>query len=240
MIAPTDVSMMGITFVIADLHGRLDLLEAALTAVAERAPEGATVVFTGDYVDRGPQSRQVVTRLMAGPPPGWTWICLKGNHEDMMVGALTGTAAGQRWLDNGGLETLQSYGVERGGKPGGSVPAEHLAWMAELAPMHRDRYRIYVHAGVDSTLPIEAQDPETLIWMRYAPGVEDGHGDFHVVHGHTPHKDGPRHYRGRINLDTMAWRTGRLVVAVFDDDKPGGPVELIEIIAPGSKVRPGP
>ncbi|CAH1661307.1 Serine/threonine protein phosphatase 1 [Hyphomicrobiales bacterium] len=225
------MSIMSITFVISDLHGRFDLLEAALAAVVERGPAGGTVVFTGDYVDRGPQSRQIIARLMAGPPAGWSWICLRGNHEEMMVGALTRTAPAQRWLDNGGRETLQSYSRKGGGEADGAVPPAHVAWLGALETLYRDRYRIYVHAGVDAALPLEAQDPQTLVWMRYAPGAEEGHGDFHVIHGHTPHKDGPRHYRGRTNLDTMAWRTGRLVVAVFDDNQPGGPMELIEITA---------
>ena len=76
---------MSKTYVIADLHGRFDLLEMALVCIAKRAEPPATLVTLGDYVDRGPDSRKIIERLMAGlGPDGWRLICLKGNHEDIM------------------------------------------------------------------------------------------------------------------------------------------------------------
>lgn len=218
---------MNQTFVVADLHGRFDLLEAALARIAERSPDGGTVIFTGDYVDRGPDSRQVIERLMAGPQPGWTWITLKGNHEEMMVRSQFRRADEQhirddeRWLANGGTATLDSYD--------GTIPQSHLEWARDLPSIHRDTYRIYVHAGVDPSLPLAEQDDSILLWMRYPVGANVQYPGLHTVHGHTPNAEGPELYAGRTNLDTLAVRTGRLVVGVFDDDKPGGPVDLIEV-----------
>ena len=77
--------MMSKTYAIADLHGRLDLLEMALARITERAKLPATLVTLGDYIDRGPDSRQIIERLMGGlGRNGWRLICLKGNHEDIM------------------------------------------------------------------------------------------------------------------------------------------------------------
>jgi len=100
---------MSKTYVIADIHGRYDLLSLALERI-EANQSGGTVVFTGDYVDRGPASKQVMRRLMSGPfGDHWTWVCLKGNHEDMMVAACRGIADIGWWIGNGGSQTLQSF-----------------------------------------------------------------------------------------------------------------------------------
>ena len=222
---------MNQTFVVADLHGRLDVLEAALGRIETHAPGGGTVIFTGDYIDRGPHSRQIIERLMAGPKPGWTWITLKGNHEEMMVRSQFRRAderhpnEDERWLANGGTATLRSYG--------GTIPDSHLEWARDLPSMHTDKHRIYVHAGVDPALPLAAHDDSILLWMRYPAGEDAQFPGYHTVHGHTPNPDGPELYEGRTNLDTLAVRTGRLVIGVFDDDRPGGPVELLEVrVAP--------
>jgi serine/threonine protein phosphatase 1 len=71
-----------------------------------------------------------------------------------------------------------------------------------------------------------------MLWKRYPKGYKGGHGDRHVVHGHNSFAGGPELYEGRTNLDTVAWRTGRLVTGVFDDAKPGGPVDFIVVKGP--------
>lgn len=216
----------GLTFAIADLHGRFDLLEAALEDIAAyRAPAGAprTVVFLGDYVDRGPESAAIVEHLMAGPPDGWRWICLKGNHEAMMVLALRNPDRLDWWIGNGGDATIASYRASR------EAIARHLPWIDALPTIHIDGHRIYVHAGVERAIPLAAQPDKTLLWKRYPPEAGEGHGDRHVVHGHDPNVDGPLRHPGRTDLDTLAWHTGRLVVGVFDDARPGGPIDLIDV-----------
>jgi serine/threonine protein phosphatase 1 len=228
---------MGFTYAIADLHGRVDLLTAALGAIANYATGPHTIICLGDYVDRGPHSRHIIEHLIAGSKvPGQALICLKGNHEAMMVQCCREPGKLSWWLGNGGGTTLMSYGQAPGEVADPSVvPEGHLAWLTALPLMHVDAHRIYVHAGVDPLRPLETQGEDELLWRRYAPGDEVGHGTRHVVHGHDPFEAGPLRLAGRTDLDTLAWATGRLVVGVFDDAAPGGPVDLIEVI--GTKSR---
>lgn len=220
--------MTSITYAVPDLHGRDDLLEAAIAAISARG--GGRVVFLGDYVDRGPGSRQVIERLMAGPPEEQIWIILKGNHEDMMVETCRGRAVPDWWIGNGGGATLVSYGHPRSGVADLSVvPADHIAWIAGLSLAFADEHRVYAHAGVDPTLPLGEQTAKTLTWKRYPKGFDGGCDGLHVVHGHTPDRDGPERLVHRTNLDTLSWYTGRLAVGVFDDAVPGGPVEVMWI-----------
>jgi len=108
---------MKLTFAIADLHGRFDLLQAAYGKITEYASAGR-IVHLGDYVDRGPQSREIIEFLIdeATIPEGFTRVVLKGNHEDMMVETLTAPLNPQWWIGNGGGQTLVSYGHAAQGK----------------------------------------------------------------------------------------------------------------------------
>ena len=154
-------------------------------------------------------------------------MALKGNHDAMMVQGLRDPAKLAFWIERGGDTALASYG----GEPS-AVPETHIAWLDQRPLMHVDIHRVYVHAGVDPELPLEQQSEATLLWKRYPKGDGAGFGARHVVHGHDNDPDGPLLYEGRSNLDTAAWRTGRLTVGVFDDDRPGGPVELIVVRGP--------
>lgn len=216
---------MGLTYVIPDLHGRDDLLSEGLAGIGAHSGGHAGVIVTiGDYVDKGPQSKQVVERLLPGIAEGWSLVALKGNHDAMMVGALRDPSKMASWIEKGGDTALASYG----GDPA-AVPQSHIAWLDGLRLMHVDNHRIYVHAGVDPELPLDRQSETTLLWKRYPKGFPGGFGEFHVVHGHDNSPGGPLLYEGRTNLDTLAWRTGRLVIGVFDDDRPGGPVDFIVV-----------
>lgn len=217
------------TYAIADLHGRLDLLELALARIAEHAKLPAKVVTMGDYSDRGPQSRQIIERLMTGPGhDGWTWVHLKGNHEDIMLQALRDPSKQDWWMQNGGGQTLASYG--------GAVDREHVRWIDALPLYHEDKHRVFVHAWVHPTTPLSEQadlrcyhGEPALFWTLYRDDDEGGHLGKHVVHGHHQHADGPVLKKNRTNLDTFAWYSGRLVVGVFNDDKAGGPIEFIQV-----------
>jgi serine/threonine protein phosphatase 1 len=224
------------TYAVGDLHGRLDLLRLVVDAIADHV-RGAPfrVVFLGDYVDRGPDSRGVVEFLMA-LQKRWPVTCLKGNHEELMAQALTHPDGGrlEHWLANGGGATLRSYGVEPDGDLEEGVPREHIRWMSGLPRTTGDGHRIYVHAGVAPGVPIERQKDETLLWIRERfLQARAGSFDAHIVHGHTPVWDGkpdparPELLEHRTNLDTGAFATGVLAIAVFDAETSGGPVEMI-------------
>ena len=225
---------MSLTYAIADLHGRFDLLKMALESITAHAADGEyKIVMLGDYVDRGPESRQVIEYLMEAQAAGRSLICLKGNHEAMMYETLTAACDPDRWARNGGEATLKSYDNE--------VPSSHLDWVRNLPAMHVDRYRIFVHAGIDPTKALDEQTEEFVLWYRYPENADIGHDGRHVVHGHTPNPQGPEQYQNRTNLDTLAWRTGRLVIAVFDDERPGPAIEYVEVRKPshgGKTVSP--
>jgi serine/threonine protein phosphatase 1 len=222
---------MSFTYVIPDIHGRVDLLcDGLLGIVAHAGGQFGTIVALGDYVDKGPDSKAVIDLLRTGPPRGWLFFPLKGNHDAMMVEALRDPSRMPRWSERGGDAAIKSYG----GDPS-KVPPGDIEWLDRLALMHVDRQRIYVHAGLDPELPPDRQIEKTLLWKRYPEGDALDFGDRHIVHGHDSFVDGPKLYAGRTNLDTRAWRTGRLVIAIFDDDKPGGPIDFVTVQgAPGS------
>lgn len=225
---------MSKTFAIADLHGRHDLLLIALERIEQSSHSGGTIVFLGDYVDRGPQSRQIIETLMAGPHArGWKWICLQGNHEEIMLAGCAGEL--HWWLPNGGGATLISYGAKNGGDAREAlklIPQEHLQWIRGLPLYYEDANRVFVHAGVDETLSLDETPAQVLQWHRYERDYPHGYRGKHVVHGHEQYEDGPVLNTDRSDFDTFAWWTGRLVVGVFDDDIPGGPVQTIEVKGP--------
>jgi serine/threonine protein phosphatase 1 len=219
---------MNLTYVIADIHGRYDLLSGALADItAHSHGNGGSIVTIGDYVDKGPESKEVIDRLRSGVAEGFRLIALKGNHDAMMVEALRDPSRMASWLAKGGDAALASYG----GDPA-AVPQTHIAWLDQLRLIHVDAHRLYVHAGVDPQIPLDRQSETTLLWKRYPKGFPGGFGKLHVVHGHDNFPDGPLLYEGRTNLDTLAWRTGRLTIAIFEDDRPGGPVDLIVVRGP--------
>ena len=225
---------MKLTFAIADLHGRFDLLQAAYGKITEYASAGR-IVHLGDYVDRGPQSREIIEFLIdeATIPEGFTRVVLKGNHEDMMVETLTAPLNPQWWIGNGGGQTLVSYGHAAQGKYTPEVvPREHISWLRDLPKILIDEHRVYVHAGVDPTRDLDDQKEEVLLWWLYPDNADLGHGNRHVVHGHHQFEDGPKLFANRTDLDTFAWFTGRLVVGVFDDDQPRGPVAQLVVRRP--------
>jgi serine/threonine protein phosphatase 1 len=218
------------TYAIPDIHGRLDLLELALERIAAHsAGRGDTIVALGDYVDRGPDSRRVIERLMGWQSQSLTLICLKGNHEAMMWEVCNNLAELPWWLQNGGDATLASYGAEQ--RRTAAIPKLHLDWIASLTLIHADAHRVYVHAAVDPAFPLDQQSEQTTLWGRHAKGGVQGYGRRHVVHGHHANPAAPLVTKGQTNLDAMAWKTGRLVVGVYDNDRPGATDEYLEVVA---------
>jgi serine/threonine protein phosphatase 1 len=220
MAASLRIVTMSFLYAVGDIHGRFDLLKQAILAI-ESDSDAATVVFLGDYIDRGPQSRQVLETLMAGPKrSGDRWICLQGNHEVMMVAARHSRREMDRWLGNGGEETLDSFG--------GQVPETVLAWCAALPLKWETEHHFFVHAGIRPGVALAEQEPETMLWVRdlFLDDARD-HGK-HIVHGHTPFQEAQLR-RNRTNLDSMAFKTGRLSIGKFDAAQNAGPVKVIEV-----------
>ncbi len=227
-------------YAIGDIHGRDDLLGSLHERIRDHhnlwhndAP--ATVVHLGDYVDRGADSVKVIDRLMAGLS-GFKTLCLKGNHEDMMLKCLEtdSSQAWQNWLANGGDRTLMSLGVPLGNSSGKyssqnsfenssenrsdklaqALGTERIAWLHSLPLYHRTDNYLFVHAGILPGRPIELQEEKDLLWIRYRfLDNNDDHGYF-VVHGHTP-GDEPDIRPNRVGIDTGAPFSGRLTAAVL-------------------------
>lgn len=228
-----------IVYAIGDVHGRDDLLETMHARIASdlqsRHPEAdATIVHVGDYVDRGPDSLAVIDRLMSGVA-GFETICLKGNHEAMML-ACVGTDDRQTWSAwraNGGDATLRSMGL--GGlfnrvdstRLKQALGAARLAWLRSLPLTHRTADALFVHAGIVPGRPLELQEEEDLLWIR--DGFLDSEADhgFLVVHGHTPMAT-PDRQPNRLGIDTGAVYTGRLTAAVLGEAQK---VRFIEVAA---------
>jgi serine/threonine protein phosphatase 1 len=218
------------TYAIPDLHGRCDLLNAAIERILDHSRGvAAKAVTLGDYIDRGPESRQVMERLVNWSSKALPLVALKGNHEAMMWECCKNLSETGWWLKNGGDQTLSSYGQSAATLQVSAVPAAHLDWIARLPSMHVDEHRIFVHAGVEADIPLNHQSDQILLWKRYPDAFKKGHGRHHVVHGHDAKPDGPILTKGRTNLDTLAWKTGRLAIGVFEDGIPGGPSEILEI-----------
>lgn len=202
------------TYAIGDIHGMCDLLREVLAWIAQdTAGHPCRVVFLGDYVDRGPSSRQVVAILRKGPPAGQEWVCLKGNHDDFMARALAGNEnARELWMCNGGPATLRSYGGDE------RALNVHAKWLQGLPYRFEDEHRHYVHGGFSPTAPIAHQDPDTWLWLKMERFETEPVFDKILVHGHVAN-DCPEVKRGRINLDTGACFWGRLTVARWIADE---------------------
>lgn len=208
---------VALTYAIGDVHGCRRALDALLERCRRHAGSAETrYVFLGDYIDRGPDSRGTVELLMAlQRERGDRVVCLRGNHEALLLEA---AASGdiRLWLLNGGGATLASYGVTEAG----ALPAAHLAWFAALPLVFDDGLRFFVHAGVDPARPLDRQEERDLVWIREPfLSVEQDYGRL-IVHGHTPVRGAlPELRRCRLNLDTGAVYGGRLTAAVFVADQ---------------------
>lgn len=234
---------MSKTYAIADIHGRFDLLTKAYELLdlvaADIAKEAGLIVHLGDYIDRGPQSRQVIEFLMDEKtvPVAFKRIILKGSREAMMVETIRKRLNPRWWMGNGGDKTLYSYGHPKIRHRYSDVfpyrpdllPLEHLDFLDNLPLFHADKQRVYVHAAVDQVRSLPEQNEDVILWGIYKDADKGGYRGAHVVHGHHEH-DAPLLLRERTNLDVGAWHRGRLAIGVFDDETPGGPIDIIEVL----------
>jgi serine/threonine protein phosphatase 1 len=224
-------------YAVGDIHGRPDLLAALLRQIeadaSHRKAARKTLVFLGDYVDRGPDSRGVIEMLLKSLPAGFDPYFLKGNHEALLLEFLDGKVPLEHWLLNGGDATMASYGVDVGrlGAAGAPPGMWREAFAAVLPETHLDFFRglrlqvpvgdyLFVHAGVRPGVPLEAQREDDLIWIRGEfLNAAEPFGKI-VVHGHTPVR-APVVLPNRIGIDTGAVFTGRLTALRLQDGEQG-------------------
>ncbi|MGE4218219.1 MAG: metallophosphoesterase family protein [Alphaproteobacteria bacterium] len=214
-----------------DVHGECRLLEALLEEIGrDAAGLGATprrtVVFLGDYVDRGPDSRGVVDLLLQRPLNGAEHRFLLGNHEQAMLDFLRDPEAGAGWLAYGGIMTADSYGV-RAALPASpasraafrdalaaAMPPAHLAFLEALEPSATYGDYAFAHAGVRPGLSLDDQHPDDLLWIREPFLNWTGSFGKRIVHGHTI-RPAPEVLPNRIGIDTGAYATGVLTAVAL-------------------------
>jgi calcineurin-like phosphoesterase family protein len=191
-------------FAIGDIHGCPDELEVLLSALAPTS--GDTVVFLGDYVDRGPASRLVVDRLLRLPDQGFASVFLRGNHEDMLLAYLGVSGRhGDVYLENGGGATLASYGIPPG-TPRPAVrrlfPDAHIDFFRACVLHHVVAPFLFVHAGIRPGIALAQQEEEDFLWIREEFFAQPHALPYTVVFGHTPTREARVELPYRIGLDT--------------------------------------
>ncbi len=221
-----------VVYAVGDVHGRADLLERLLvkirTDAAQRSQGHKVLVYLGDYVDRGLESRAVIESLLAQGGDGLERVFLKGNHEDAMLQFLDSTEIGSSWMGFGGDATLYSYGVDVFGTPPEGVerldhiqeqlrantPPEHVAFLEGLELYHQEGDYFFVHAGVRPGLGLGDQDANDMMWIRDEFLNSTANFGKVVVHGHSI-KPQPVVRSNRIGIDTGAFATGVLTCLVL-------------------------
>ena len=229
-----------LTYAVGDLHGCLDLLRSVPTAI-RRHSKGRLfqIVFLGDYVDRGLDTKGVLELLPRFQNQGRA-VFLLGNHEQMLLRCMRhGSKATRRvWLENGGGATLASYGLDPNDAAGvAQLPPSHIDWLTRRPSIYATGDLVFVHAGIDPYKALHEQGPREFLWIRdrfLSADPLDFIERRHIVHGHTPVWEGkpdcaiPEFLPHRTNLDTGAYETGLLTIGVFDADT-RGPIDLLSI-----------
>lgn len=220
-------------YAIGDVHGRADLLDRLLaridTHVALNPIVRPILLFIGDYIDRGPASRDVLDLLIK-----CAWVreavFLKGNHETFIMNFLKNPQVLRDWSKIGGLETLMSYGLqpsigadettqkELAKALDSALPASHRQFLDSLVPSFSCGSYFFAHAGVRPGVPLSKQSEDDLLWIRDEFLLhEDDFGKI-IVHGHTPVRELDIR-PNRINIDTGAYVTGRLTCLMLEGDR---------------------
>lgn len=220
-------------YVIGDIHGYLDQLDRALSLIERDGGRDAEIVFVGDYTDRGPDSRQVIERLMRERDAGRNWTFIKGNHDRMFQWFMEDQPRQEphlpvnlSWQHErlGGLATLASYGVDVEGAPRLSalhaqarakVPASHIEFLTHNQLFAETDDLFIVHAGIRPGVPLADQTEHDMLWIRQDFVDDTTPHPKLIVHGHTA-VDYPEHRGNRVNLDGGAGYGRDLWPARFD------------------------
>ncbi len=201
--------MTGRILAIGDIHGCNGLLKRLLDQI-RIDPLTDTLIFIGDYLDRGPEVRGVIDTLINLKETGANLICLKGNHESMFLNYYLEGRDEELFLINGGQSTLDSYGISRDeARRGTGFPENHLRFLASLPLSHETDEYCFVHAGLRPGITLADQSPEDLLWIRYEFIDSDWDYGRTVVFGHTSLSQ-PLLEKSKIGIDTGAVYGGRL------------------------------
>jgi serine/threonine protein phosphatase 1 len=195
-------------FVIGDIHGCVNEPEILLRHLEDKEGVGESdaVIFLGDYIDRGPESKAVIDLMLDFKSRFPKTRFLKGNHEDMMLDFLGfGGNLGQAFLYNGGLETIQSYGISVFAPPTemvNALPPDHFKFLCELESILQVDDFSCVHAGLNPLRDLTAQNDNDVFWIR-----DEFLNNIHpfkrtVVFGHTPHQELFVHLPYKVGIDT--------------------------------------
>ena len=219
-------------YAIGDIHGRLDLLDSVLaridTDMGEHPASNAIRIFLGDYIDRGPDSKRVLDRLVNYCVTEPT-VCLMGNHEAFLREFLKNPDVLPIWRRCGGLDTLLSYGLapkietdaqdqqELASELDRILPSSHREFLSGLKQYFICGDFFFAHAGVRPGICLTKQSEYDLLWIREDFLLSEDHFGKVVVHGHTPVLE-PDVRPNRINIDTGAYATGRLTCLVLESD----------------------
>lgn len=216
-------------YAVGDIHGRLDLFEALISAIeeddAEAGPADTTFILLGDLVDRGPDSAGVIARARDWQSRRKVRI-LAGNHEEMFLKSFEKIETLRHFLRFGGRETVLSYGIDRNAYQQASVeevqammeqavPAEHRAFIEGFEDKIAIGDYLFVHAGIAPDVPLDEQRRQDLRWIREPFLSHRESFGVVVVHGHTI-CDEPEERANRIGVDTGAYISGRLTALVLE------------------------
>lgn len=222
-------------FAIGDIHGRLDLLDLLLEQIANHAAQHPMpdngLVFLGDYIDRGPDSRGVIDRLIALPRvfAGWELHFLRGNHDNAALEFIKNPGLYTVWRSHGAAQTLISYGVlpprfEKQSEFEQArddfvrvVPRSHFNFLSQLKYFHAEDDYLFVHAGIRPGIALADQLPEDMLWIREDFLLHRKRFEKVIVHGHTP-APSPIVLSNRICVDTGAHATGQLTALILDSE----------------------
>lgn len=217
-------------YAIGDIHGEAKLLHALLDRIVEDSatlPAAEThLIFLGDYIDRGPDSKGVVELLSRWSRADANCHFLKGNHEDALLEIVAGNEDDlPGWLRFGGRQTLASYDIsERAVAMGGpflraefaeKVPAHHLEFLTGLDMKVELGDYLFVHAGIRPDVAIDQQDDRDLMWIRREFLNFAGLHPKMIVHGHTISPEVELQHN-RIGVDTGAYASGKLSAVVLE------------------------
>ncbi|MES2904961.1 MAG: metallophosphoesterase [Pseudomonadota bacterium] len=218
-------------YAIGDVHGRddllVDILEKIERDVTEHPVREATIVFLGDLIDRGEESRAVVERLRTYRPMGLRVEFLTGNHEEVLLRILDGNGdLVADWLRFGGAQCARSYGLSASRLAvmpehaavealRSAIPPEHQAFLASFSDTLRAGDYLFVHAGIRPGIALAEQAQIDLRWIREPFLEHPSRHDLMVVHGHTITQQVDER-PGRIGIDTGAYKYGVLTALVLE------------------------